>query len=723
MTSGMQTSVAPNANGIAFKVLNASGTGQTADVAAGITAAANAGVSVINVSITYSNAAALVTAINYAASKGAFIVWAAGNQSTAFNSGLATTGLTAAAIQHLIIVGSESSTGAVSTFSNTPGTAKMYTTSAATGTGTTYASRTLLAPGEGLLVPIAGTTGYGAGTGTSFAAPIVSGSLLLLENAFPILKTNGTAENLLLATTNASYSYTVTTPAHAAVYQTVAATSAVYQTISAKPAVYQVIGGKSVLVTPAVPAQTVLVTPAVAAHQVLVTPAVAASTGIVTNNYATASAGQGSLNLTKAFAPVGTLTVSGIPLTSLTTSVIAGGALGSLSTITSKLGSMVALDSYSRNFTVNLSGLVAKSPTAAVVNPLPSNVNAGVNKMKFSEGVELSYMMPMTQSSFQNMEYYTRNDFMEMAEKDNHSGYFMLTDGTNTFAIGNSVPLPAQYTYSKLMYGNEDIAAMASDLGTHLVSYSQSNYGNITAYGASLGDFRITVGFNGTGSSPAVGFNATTDTSNWDVAQAKSVTRGVTYLVNKNMMLGFSQTSLTEDHGLLGSVYDPSSALSFGNGQHVSRETSVSGSYSLDTNRSLYVEYSQALTGASAGNGGLVSGNSALTAQSFGVSFGNKEVYTKDDKITLTFKMPMQVTSGSTTMALTKIDRLTGVPSIVLQQVNLAPQAREMDFGVGYALPIAKNQKLALSAGYLMNYGGDAGTRMLKAGFTWSIKM
>jgi hypothetical protein len=757
MTSGMQTSVAPNANGVAFKVLNAAGTGTATDVAAGITAAANSGAPVINVSITYSNAAAVVTAINYAASKGDYIVWAGGNSSTSFNGGAGTTGLTAAALSHLIIVGATDQNGAIASFSNVPGTGSL-------GTGTTYSSRWLMAPGSSMLVPTAGQTTYGAGSGTSFAAPVVAGSLLLLENAWPILKTNGLAENLLLATTTSTYTTTVTTPAVAAVYQTIAATPAVYSTTPAVAAVYKtvpavaavyktvpavaavtkVVSGKTVVVTPAVPATqvlvtpavpatqvlvtpakpavTVLVTPAVAAHQVLVTPAKPATTTTVVNNYG-AGAGQGMLNLGKAFAPVGPLMAGNINISTLTISMLSGGALGSLSSITSKLSSYTVLDSYGRNFTVNLSGLIAKTPTALTVNPLPVSTNSGVTKIKFAFG-DVDYMFPMSQNRFQDLSMYTQNDLVTMEERTNHSGYAMFTDGySNSFVVGNAVPLPAQYTYSKLMYGNEEVAMMASDLGTHLTAYSQSNYGNITAYGTKIGDFRIAIGFNGTGTSPATGFNASTDTLGWDVAQARSVTRGVTYSASKDLTLGYSQTVLTEQHGVLGSTYNPSSAFSFGDGSHVSKETSISGTYNMDAHRSLYVEYSEAETSASNGSGGLVSGNSALLANSLGLSFSNKDAYVKDDKVSVTFKMPMQVTSGYTSMAITTVNADTGVATMKYEKVSLAPVAREMDLGIGYNMPLTKTQKLGLSAGYMLNYGGDAGTNIAKVGISWNINL
>lgn len=191
--------VAPAANIFSGKVLSAAGSGFSTDVAAGVRKAADAGAGVINVSITYGNDANMVGAINYAASKGAFIVWAGGNSSQNLLSNANTTGLTALAIQHLIFAGSVSSANVLSSFSNKPGTGKLVNTS---NVATTYANRWIMAPGEAILAPytLAGNTAYMLWSGTSMAAPVVSGSLMLLQNAWPILKTKGTTADLLLAT-------------------------------------------------------------------------------------------------------------------------------------------------------------------------------------------------------------------------------------------------------------------------------------------------------------------------------------------------------------------------------------------------------------------------------------------------------------------------------------------------------------------------------------------
>jgi len=186
--AGSLVGVAPSANLLAQKVLNAQGTGTTADVANGIRRAADAGASVINVSISYANTADPVSAINYAAGRGAFIVWAGGNSGAALVAGASSNGLTPAAARRLLFVGSVDARNTLSAFSNTPGT----------GNG----ARWLVAPGEAIVAPhtLAGRNALAYWSGTSMAAPLVSGSLLLLEAAWPILRTNGTAADLLLAT-------------------------------------------------------------------------------------------------------------------------------------------------------------------------------------------------------------------------------------------------------------------------------------------------------------------------------------------------------------------------------------------------------------------------------------------------------------------------------------------------------------------------------------------
>ena len=113
--------VAPMATIVEEKALNDKGSGTTTDVANGIVKAVNAGAQVVNLSLTYAPTADIVSAINFAASKNAIVVFAGGNSSQALNGGANSTGFTAAALEHLVFVGSVDAKNALSSFSNTPG--------------------------------------------------------------------------------------------------------------------------------------------------------------------------------------------------------------------------------------------------------------------------------------------------------------------------------------------------------------------------------------------------------------------------------------------------------------------------------------------------------------------------------------------------------------------------------------------------------------------------
>ena len=84
---------------------------------------------------------------------------------------------------HLIIVGSVQINGTISTFTNTPGTACLTSSNVCREP---LMNRFIVAPGELILVPD-GQGGFVRRTGTSFAAPIVSGAIALLHDRWPWL--------------------------------------------------------------------------------------------------------------------------------------------------------------------------------------------------------------------------------------------------------------------------------------------------------------------------------------------------------------------------------------------------------------------------------------------------------------------------------------------------------------------------------------------------------
>ena len=276
VTGGWMSGVAPGATIISEKVLSAAGSGYDSDVANGIVQAVNAGAKVINLSIGSGSAApilvdpAMAASVNYAASKGVVMVWAGGNSSLNY-SVTNITGLTAAAIQDTVLVGSVNTANVKSSFSNAPGAASFVATN---GQKTAINSMWLMAPGENIIAPgiMYGANAYAYWTGTSMAAPMVSGALALLETEWPVLQRNNTGPAVLDAT----------------------ATD---------------LGAKGV----------------------------------------DATYGNGLLNIGAAFQPVGALTVTNtkgavVTVSSLTPSILTGGALGSLSSLSAILSNYTAFE-------------------------------------------------------------------------------------------------------------------------------------------------------------------------------------------------------------------------------------------------------------------------------------------------------------------------------------------------------------------------------------------
>ena len=161
MVSGIVHLVAPQAKIMPLKSFQADGTGYNSDILNAIYYAVNHGAKVINMSFNYSSSSQeLANAVNYANSMGVVCVAAAGNsgqQATVYP----------AALKNVIDVASTGNSDIRSTFSNY-GAPPVW----------------LAAPGEGVMTTYPFGT-WAAGWGTSFSAPLVSGTTALLISTSP----------------------------------------------------------------------------------------------------------------------------------------------------------------------------------------------------------------------------------------------------------------------------------------------------------------------------------------------------------------------------------------------------------------------------------------------------------------------------------------------------------------------------------------------------------
>lgn len=641
VTAGSVISVAPNANIVAQKVLNAAGSGYSTDVSNGVRKAADAGAGVINVSITYGNTADMVAAINYAAAKGAFIVWAGGNSNMALLGGANTNGLSAQAISRLVFAGSVSPTNVKSSFSNTPGTGKLINTS---GKATTYAMRWLVAPGESILAPYttAGTNAWSYWSGTSMAAPVVSGSLLLLQSAWPILKTRGTSIDLMLAT--------------------------------------------------------------------------ATDLGPVglDNTY-----GAGLVNLARAFQPYGTLSVtqangSSIAVSNLTGKMISSGALGNLTAVQSKLASYTSLDSYLRNFTVNLSGLIKTPSAKASVNPLPTNVNNGPRAIKLADGRELAWWQGPAGSVLDQRGRFGFNDELS---RQRQQGFAMFSDerrGTS-FAMGYGYPV--QYAFTRAMTGDENLALLSHD--TALPSLlSLADGGALAAAGLPLGEnLRFAASWSSTAAAET-GSNGNWIPA-WATPEAHAMQLGMNYQINRIFSTGVKVGSLNERHGLLGSTYDANSALSLGRNNNSMSYAATLG-MRLGRDQHLLVEGGFAHSEATRADG-LFAGTGSIRSNFWSASYQQTRLMHARDRLTLSVRQPLRVSQGEIGVMNTIIDD-AGEAHLTRDWVSLRPDGRELEHRIAYARPTGKRSDLTLQASYRQDANNVRGNNDAAIGMSWSAR-
>lgn len=179
--------ISPNARVVSHNPFDATETASWQDVQYGIEMLINQGSSIVNLSlgeagtVLSSDWRDVFASSSIAAHNGDTVyVLAAGNDGIVQTADIDWTG---AEDTDFILVGSISPDGAISSFSNQPGTACLLIGGAC---GANLMDRFIVAPGELILVDD-GLGGTVRRSGTSFSAPLVSGTIALLHDRWPWL--------------------------------------------------------------------------------------------------------------------------------------------------------------------------------------------------------------------------------------------------------------------------------------------------------------------------------------------------------------------------------------------------------------------------------------------------------------------------------------------------------------------------------------------------------
>jgi hypothetical protein len=610
--------VAPNATLFSVRVM--SDTGSVANISSGIRYAVDAGAKILNLSLGPVGSpsaksgfyTAIASAVNYATAKGAYLVFAGGNDSQLFADPSFIRGFTDQSLQRMILVGSTNDKQQLSSFSSTPGSGSIVSTS---GKSWSASGNWIMAEGEWILVPLRRSgPDLAFVQGTSFAAPQISGALDLLLAKWPILARNGFATAVLQK-------------------------SAKDLGAKGNDAVY----------------------------------------------------GTGFLDLVQAFKPIGDLQVANvkgqlIPVSQVTTSLLTGGALGNLNSISAQLKNWNAWDFYERNFSVDLSGLLTKKAAPAPVTAVVTAPKTTVGGVKFDNGATLA---------FGNMEEPIESVTVKrFSATDNNTGsknmFMSFTDRAgSTFAAGNG--FPASASFAEALWGGGSTAAMqAGQLGTGSALTSLAEGGQFLAFGTKVpGNNRLAMSLTQTTApDPLAGADLSTP-------DARALSLGLTHDVSKRWKLGMTLGMLDEQNGILGSTYSPTGPLSFGSSNH-STSITASSSVALADKLNLMVDATIARTTGSAAGSGLVSNVSDLYAQSYGVSLVQGDVVKADDSLSLSLKAPLRVYSGSAGLAVSDVGE-DGLPATRVDRVSLAPSGRELNLTLGYQAPIDDSTSWNLS--------------------------
>ena len=590
--------VAPLAKIMPIQIANSSGVfiGTDQQIANGVNFAINNGAKILNNSwnsdMTLADLSAYYGAAKYAgyvtnswykqeiaawtiaANKGILNVWSAGNYSKVdpgYYAALPTLVPTLASTW-VTVVGTDQ-TGQLASWSNACGVAKAYC---------------IAAPGD-KIISVYGPNWTGQGSGTSFAAPIVSGAAALMMQKWPTL-TGNQIQQILFTTANKTGIY---------------ANSSIY--------------------------------------------------------------GQGMLDLTKAFSPIGTLTVKAtngtlVPLTS--SYVASGGALGS--TVAKAMGGIVVagLDDYKRDYQINASAAVM--PKNSLNYWGDQMALFGADEVKTKDGTVIT-------GSANGM----RSSFAMVNSKD----------GVGAAFGSNISPSLAYGAFANGSVRGSDLVLLNS-VGNPYMNMAPNSVSTAMSYGnTKVGAFTNTV---------------PKDEMNQMRNDLPQMAGGIVEHTVKwaGGYLSASLGMVSESNSILGT--HSGGALSLGKGANTAF-TGVTAGFDINDKWAAFGGATMGYSMIESNQNSMVSSVKGLTSGNAFAGITKSGIINDNDRLGLVVGMPMRVNSGTATLNAPTGLNMDGNVNFTAYKVGLTSNAVEFSTQAFYNTELSNSQSLGFGLGARFN--------------------
>ncbi|MGB5557118.1 MAG: S8 family peptidase [Paracoccaceae bacterium] len=113
---------------------------------------------------------------------------------------------------------------------------------------------------------------------------------------------------------------------------------------------------------------------------------------------------------------------------------------------------------------------------------------------------------------------------------------------------------------------------------------------------------------------------------------------------------------------------------------------------------------------------------SPVNFNAIGMTYGANDILASGDRITLGVNLPQVVQSGVAKVALPRTRSIGGATQFDTFDVSLAPEERQLDLSLSYALPVSRNSEVTFSAVHSLNDGHVAGRSASGAGIGFRMQ-